>query len=229
MNFVYGFCIGPSGKYERFAQPSLQKHAPDAVVLERRDQTSILEAYNEIIDEYLSQKDPTAALVLMHEDVEILSSVESQLAALFADPDVAIVGVIGGRGVRSVRWYRSRSRHGRVEDTFNGVNDFGGGPSDVDIADGLFLALSPWATKNLRFDTGTYSGFHAYDADICMQARAHGKRVVVLELPLIHHTKGGFGNASNHRRSDDAFRAKWGIRRDPIWYRAAKALRRRVY
>ena len=48
------------------------------------------------------------------------------------------------------------------------------------------IVLSPWAVRNLSFDE-RISGRHGYDVDICLQARAAGKRVVTADLRVIHH------------------------------------------
>jgi 2-polyprenyl-3-methyl-5-hydroxy-6-metoxy-1,4-benzoquinol methylase len=94
------------------------------------------------------------------------------------------------------------------------VLDFGGGTHDVDTVDGLMMVLSPWAVRNLRFDDARFTGFHGYDADFCFQARRAGRRVVVDDIDVIHHTKGGYGDEQAFRRSDDAWRAKWITSRD---------------
>ena len=39
------------------------------------------------------------------------------------------------------------------------------------------MVLSPWAVRELRFDE-SLGKLHGYDFDICMQARAAGKKVV---------------------------------------------------
>src|SRR5205085_124080 len=103
--------------------------------------------------------------------------------------------------------------YGRVLET-RGVIDFGGGTHDVETVDGLVMALSPWAVRNLRFDEDSYEGFDAYDADFCAQARAAGKRVVVTELPVIHrHTRVGSARDSSDggsfERNEKVFREKW--------------------
>jgi hypothetical protein len=120
---------------------------------------------------------------------------------------VAVVGAIGARGVTSLAWWEGKG-FGRAIET-RGVVDFGGGSHDVDSVDGLLMALSPWAARELRFDDQSFTGFHGYDADICFQARAAGRRVVVEELALVHHTKGGYGDMAAFKRCDSAFRAKW--------------------
>lgn len=228
MKLAFGFCIGPSGKYEKYAQPALDRFHPDATVYERRDQSSIFEAYNSILDEHLASG-VDSPLILMHEDVEIRGELTPALRRAFDDPDVAILGTIGGRGLRSVRWFRADERFGRAPDIVNGENLFSSGEHDVDTVDGLFMALSPWASTNLRFDETNFEGFHGYDADICMQARAAGKKVRVDNLDLFHHSKGGFGDARSHRRTDDVFRKKWGIPTDPLLYRWRKKIRNRAF
>lgn len=226
MSIAIGLCIGPSGKYEQYAAPSIAAVHPEAPIYERRDQRSIFEAYNSIIDEHRSAR-PENPLILIHEDVELLERLDRIEQML--EPDVAIIGTIGGRGVQSVRWFRAAERFGRAPDTVNGDNHHSDGEHDVDIVDGLFLALSPWATKHLRFDEDSFTGFHGYDADICMQARAAGKRVRVTNIDLFHHSKGGFGDAANHRSVDDTFRKKWNVPLDPFLHRIHKQVRNRAY
>ena len=46
--------------------------------------------------------------------------------------------------------------------------------------------MSPWAIENLRFDE-SLGKLHGYDFDICMQARAAGKKVVTTDFRAIHH------------------------------------------
>ena len=71
------------------------------------------------------------------------------------------------------------------------------------------MVLSPWAVANLRCDTERFTGFHAYDADLCFAARAAGRRVVAADLGVFHHTKGGYGDEAAFARADAAFREKW--------------------
>jgi hypothetical protein len=63
--------------------------------------------------------------------------------------------------------------------------------------------------RNTRCDTATFTGFHAYDVDLCFQARAAGREVHVAEFPHFHHTKGGYGDVGAWSAADAAFRAKW--------------------
>lgn len=223
--FGYGICISSEAKYDAYARRGLETCAPrDAPVYERRQQTSIFRAYNSILDEAAEAK--SNGLVLLHEDTEIRDrDFESKLESEFSDPAVAIIGVIGGRGLRSSQWGQCAERFGRAPDAYYGENDFSRGSHEVDIVDGLLLALSPWAVRTLRFDEKNFDGFHAYDADICMQAKRAGKKVMVADIDIFHHTKGGYGDVATHRRSDDTFRRKWGLPLDPIRHRWTRKLK----
>jgi hypothetical protein len=207
---AFAVCVGSEEKLREYAQPGLQLACEaDSAVAEVTTETSIFSAYNEVLDVFAPRED-LEALVLLHEDVEI---VDTQFCAKvrrrLAEPDVAVIGAIGAIGVESLAWWQADGR-GRVLES-RGLVDFGGENHDVDSVDGLMLVLSPWAVRNLRFDDETFTGFHGYDADICFQARAAGKRVVVEDMAVVHHTKGGFGDVARYAACDLAFRAKWGL------------------
>jgi hypothetical protein len=202
---AYGVCIGSRERYETLAAPALRDLG--GVVVEADDQRSICAAYNAIL-EAVSDEPDIEGLVLLHEDVTIESAAFiAAIRAELADPDVAVVGAIGALRPASLRWWQGEGR-GRVRDS-TGPVDFGGGRHDVDVLDGLCLVLSPWAIAHLRFDESAFDGFHGYDSDICLQARAAGRRVRVTELPITHHTHGGYGDAVAYARASAAFAAKW--------------------
>jgi len=207
---AFAVCVGSEEKYRQLAAPGLRAACePDSLVAETTTSTSIFEAYNEVLEAF-ADRDDLEALVLLHEDVELVDSEFcAKVRRRIAEPDVAVLGVIGARGVTSLAWWEGEGR-GRCLET-RGLVDFGGGVHDVASVDGLMLVLSPWAVRNLRFDEDRFSGFHGYDADICFQARAAGKRVVVDEIAVVHHTKGGYGDVDAFRRCDAAFQAKWGL------------------
>ena len=46
--------------------------------------------------------------------------------------------------------------------------------------------MSPWAVRELRFDE-SLGNLHGYDLDICLQARAAGKKVVTADFRVVHH------------------------------------------
>lgn len=226
---VVGICVGSEQKLERYALEGIRQHLRGSHVLLRRGQTSIFEAYNSMLEEYGTIKD-AEGLLLIHEDTEMRDpNAATKLKTALADPAVGVVGLIGGKGVRSVRWAAAAQQHGKVPDAHYGQNDYGEGDFDVDQVDGLFLALSNPATEQLRFDDQRYSGFHAYDADISLQAKAAGFAVRTMALDVFHHTKGGFGNVKQHRSNDLAFRRKWGVPLPSLPQRMVASLRNAPY
>jgi glycosyl transferase family 2 len=207
---AFATCVASQDKFAAFAGPGLRRAMePDSMLAELTADRSIHEAYNEAF-EYFAGVDGLEALVLLHEDTELLDDDFCQrVRAALADPTVALVGPIGARGVPGLAWWEGAIA-GRVVET-RGIVSGPTDPPDVDSLDGLLMVLSPWAVKNLRCDTTTFTGFHAYDVDLCFQARAADRRVVVAELNAFHHTKGGFGDTQAWERADTAFRAKWNL------------------
>ena len=210
---AYAACVGSPEKFQTICLPGLQRVVqPDDLVIEAEHERSIFSAYNEVLDA-VRDRDDLEALVLLHEDTEVTDPRFASLVRRHvADDDVAVVGTVGARGITGLSWWEGDC-YGRVLET-RGVIDFGGGTHDVETVDGLVMALSPWAVRNLRFDDAAYEGFDAYDADFCAQVRAAGKRVVVTELPVVHrHTRVGSTRASSDggsfERNERVFREKW--------------------
>jgi len=149
-------------------------------------------------------------LVLIHDDVLLRDpDFASKLAILFADPTVGIVGAIGASDVKSVEWWWYNT-HGWVEET-EMVIDFGRGTFDVEVVDGLLIAMSSTAMRQLRFDEERFTGFHGYDIDIGMQAKNAGLRVVVADLDVFHDSfpHGKLTDRTAHLRADRIWRRKW--------------------
>jgi SAM-dependent methyltransferase len=210
---AYAACVGSPEKFQKICLPGLQRVVQaDDLVIEAEHDRSIFAAYNEVLDA-VRDRDDLEALVLLHEDTEVTDPAFPSLVRRHVEGnDVAVVGTVGARSISGLSWWEGDC-FGRVLET-RGVIDFGGGTHDVETVDGLVMALSPWAVRNLRFDEDAYDGFDAYDADLCAQARAAGKRVVVTELPVIHrHTRVGSARASSDggsfERNEKVFREKW--------------------
>jgi hypothetical protein len=213
---AFGCALTDAGLYERCAGPGIERAAePDSVVikipsagLDNPDGTfrehglsgSIFRNYNLIMDQ-VAGRDDLEALVLLHQDVEIADTdFCRRIRHALQDPEVAIVGCAGAIGVRSIAWWEGSVTWASFEHRFR---EYGGGAiaggawdrgqipphastGDVDTIDGLIIVMAPWAVRELRFDE-TLSQFHGYDFDICLQARAAGKRVVTEDFHVVHH------------------------------------------
>ena len=209
---AFATCVGTPETLAACAAPGLRRAMePDSVFAELTTDRSIHEAYNEALSHFAAV-DALEALVLLHEDTELLDAdFCARVRSVLRDPSVALAGAVGASDVTSLRWWEGRVA-GCAAET-RGVVTGSPAPCDVDCVDGLLMVLSPWAIANLRCDTERFTGFHAYDADLCFTARAAGRRVVVAELNVFHHTKGGYGDEAAFAAADAAFREKWLARR----------------
>jgi GT2 family glycosyltransferase len=198
---AFGVAVTKPKTYERFAAPGICRAAePDSVVLAHRSSDSLFRNYNRLLDQAGGHED-LEALVLIHQDVEIFEGdFAARVRDALTDPDVAIVGCVGAVEVDSPAWFRGTVAWAAYSHHYE---ELGGGefdslswrpeattsrlaPGEVDAIDGLAMVLSPWAVRELRFDE-SLGQFHGYDFDICMQARAAGKKVVTADFRVIHH------------------------------------------
>ena len=212
---AFATCVGSPATFTRCAAPGLRRAMEsDSLLAEVTTEDSIHAAYNEILAHFAGVED-LEALVLLHEDTELLDrGFCGQVRRVLADEQVAIAGVIGGRAVHRLEWWAGPVV-GRVTET-RGTVTGEETEGDVDAVDGLLMVLSPWAVRSLRCDTDTFTGFHAYDVDLCLQARAAGRRVVAEPFAVFHHASRGKDRQDERFvAADAALRAKWQLRHRP--------------
>lgn len=211
---AFGVCVGNEETYRRYAMPTISSLAEhDSILLSSRNNSSISEAYNEML-EYLRCNDALEALILLHEDVELSDpKLLDKVREALQDESVGLLGVIGAKGVTSLRWWEATGM-GSCHET-RGFIDYGGGTHAVDAIDGLIMALSPWAVRHVAFDASNFRGFHGYDVDYSFSIREAGRRVIVTDIDLFHHTKGGYGDSLQFQQNDAAFQEKW-MRQSPV-------------
>ena len=187
--------------YARCAERGIARAAePDSEVLPAPATGPIASSYNAVLDRF-ADRDDLEALVLLHQDTEIVDAdfCHSARTAL-EDPDVGVAGCVGAIGVRSIAWWEGSvtlsSFANRYEEHGGGDLpgfswDWGEAPpyaqvGEVDTVDGFLLVLPPWTVRNIRFDE-ELSHFHGYDFDFCLQVREAGRKVVTADLHALHH------------------------------------------
>jgi hypothetical protein len=187
---AFGTAITDDDAYRRWGLAGIGVAAePDSVVLERRG-GSLQHAYNDMLEEAGALPE-LQALVLLHQDIELRDvRFAAKVREALCDPEVGLLGTAGARNVRSLLWPRGE-RFGRYWFGHEGVArqmrfDPPVGACPVDAVDGALLVLSPWAVRELRFDTRFEPWFHGYDVDFSFQVRARGRKVVVVNLDAIH-------------------------------------------
>lgn len=199
----YGCCVGTWDKFHRYVMPRIPQDRP---VLTASSQTSISVAYNAILDGFRVYD--LDAVILVHDDLEMTdpSTEQKVLNAFNIHDDIALVGVAGGGP--SLAWWNIMPRGYQLTDsgplTF-GASRFG----YVDMIEGSFMAFSPWAIQELRFDE-RYE-FLGYD-DVCLEAQRAGKLVLVEDIDTHHHSTVGYKSESVRQmweRSEAIFKSKW--------------------
>ena len=193
---AFGCSIIIPSVYAERAKPGLElADEPDSTIIALAASGSIARSYNLMFDRAASL-DGLEALVLVHEDVEVIDpDCCAKLRQAFADQDVAVVGCLGASGVRDIAWWDG-------EITWNSApydyGELGGGrlllrptathpaPGEVDTLYGVMLAFSPWAVRNLRFEESV-GLLHGYDFDICRKARLAGRKVFAADIAVAHH------------------------------------------
>jgi GT2 family glycosyltransferase len=205
--------IADQARWEAIAQPALARvREGDSLVVTVPGGRAPQLALNDALDELAGEAD-LEAVVILHEDVALLDvNTAAIVRAAFADPQVAIAGVIGVRGVTSLAWWDTAATAiGRA-----GTPHMPGGATtgatqtgDVDALDGIVLCLSPWAVRTLRFDEELAADFHGYDVDLCFQARYHGRRVTVIELTAHHEHRPLMHDSDRWVRNELRFQRQW--------------------
>jgi hypothetical protein len=198
---VFASSITSPETYERCAGPGIRRAAePDSEVVAYQAAGSIFRSYNLILDQ-AAKRDDLEALVLVHQDAEIVDpDFCPKLRRALDDPRVGVVGCVGAVGVRSIAWWEGSVTWASFTHRYE---ENGGGelasltwnaddvPSfahtgEVDTVDGFVLALPPWTVRNIRFDEAL-GQLHGYDFDFCLQVRAAGRKVVTEDLRTVHH------------------------------------------
>lgn len=198
---AFGIAVTKPDQLKRFVEPGLAVcREPDTHVIARTSTGSLFHNYNAIIEEARQLPD-LEALVLIHQDVEIIDpDFCRKLREALADPDVGVVGCVGAIGVRSIAWWEGSvtwasfvHRYGKPGEEFPSLSwDPDALPpyarvGEVDTVDGFVLALSPWTLQNIRFDESIGQQLHGYDFDFCLQVREAGRKVVTADFRVVHN------------------------------------------
>jgi GT2 family glycosyltransferase len=217
--FVFAAITSNQESYQLYAERGLSRvREENSVVYVKSGVTSLAAGYNDILDTVEREHPDCEAVVLLHQDLELCDeSFCEHIRALLRDPTIGIIGAIGAVGVRSIAYWRGELRGSVRENTRDLV--YAPGLHEVDAVDGMLLVLSADAARQLRFDQKVAAHFHGYDVDMCFAARAAGFKVVVDDLQVIHHTKGGYGDRSAYLAAARAWRRKW-LKNEPLAVRA---------
>lgn len=164
-----------------------------------RGQYSIFKAYNEGV-----AKAKGDILCFMHDDIIFRSNNWGKVVetAFAIDSDLGALGVAGGHFMPDCpcSWSTCKTTSFHVWQTNHdgsateyGCTDYADDKRLVEVAslDGLWMCIRRDLFDAIRFDDQTFTGFHCYDSDICMQIVALGKRIkVTFDIDIEHRSNG---------------------------------------
>lgn len=184
------------------------------VIDNSKNRYSIFSAYNEGIR--LSKGN---YLCFMHDDIWYKTTGWGEkVVNMFEDESIGIVGVIGSYIMTKDYGYWDMmaplvtgcvvvNESGRIVNC-DLYNDLTGGSSEVAMLDGMWLCCRRKMFEKISFDEQTYSGFHMYDMDICMQSLVSGyKNMVIRDVDVRHYGKVSYNMAFCDGL--DLFHKKW--------------------
>lgn len=177
------------------------------VFIREQGSDGICGAYNRILSAARATPD-CEGVILIHDDTQLGGGAREQILRGLRDSGVGLVGVVGGRELHGPIWVDARHRAGVANDTY-GRRVYGPSSADVDVVDGLLLAIAPAAFTRLDFDQTTFPAFHAYDTDYCLQVRRTGLRVRVVPIDYRHVDKGDLGDRAAFDEGFSRLQSKW--------------------
>lgn len=204
MTVGYGTCSGSQEKLIRNIWPWVGADKP---LITMSGQSRMTVAYNDILNAYRGKG--MDAVILLHDDLEITDPDAEKKFLAAIEPDVALVGVAGGKSDQSLYWWNGPKVGHQMTDS--GLLDFGDRTGDVAFIEGSIMVFSPWAVENLSFDE-RYTDFRSGYDDICLHALEAGMRNVVVDVDTHHHTKVGWKSPEIEAafvESERMFAGKW--------------------
>lgn len=140
-------------------------------------------------------------LCFMHDDILFLSNKWGEVVNnAFRMENLGLLGVIGNHVVPAcpASWWTACYEEGHViqyyesEKRQENLQYFKVNNRQVSIVDGLWFCIPHSLFSSIAFDEKTFSGFHCYDTDICLQILKQGRTISVANNIDIQHNSDGF-------------------------------------
>ena len=153
---------------------------------------SIFQAYNLGI-----LKSKYGIICFAHQDIEFLTPNWGKIIVdSFCNDKVGLCGVVGSKYIsqKPFGWWCSYSRRGRISELINNstiLRNYGAIYNEkVSTIDGLCMFFRKSLFPLIKFDEYTYSGFHFYDMDICMQFLLKNYLILLVPVDILHKSVG---------------------------------------
>ena len=140
-------------------------------------------------------------LCFMHDDILFLSNKWGEVVNnAFRMENLGLLGVIGNHVVPAcpASWWTACYEEGHViqyyesEKRQENLQYFKVNNRQVSIVDGLWFCIPHSLFSSIDINEKTFSGFHCYDTDICLQILKQGRTISVANNIDIQHNSDGF-------------------------------------
>jgi len=190
------------------------------VIDNSKNQYSIFQAYNEGV-----RRSQYPYLCFMHEDILYhTKDWGKNVIEHFKNDKVGLIGVVGGHympdcpaswwstecksGVFIQGYYDKDKDYRNKKYNWENYRKYSEKSLSVAAVDGLWFCIPRTMFRTISFDDLTFSGFHCYDTDICIQVLNAGFDVKVVFNILIEHFSVGNHNQELLRQKELLYR-KW--------------------
>lgn len=184
------------------------------VIDNSKNEYSIFSAYNEGV---LRAKGDVYCF--MHEDILYhTQGWGKKVINHFIEENVGLIGIVGTHLLPQTisGWYHPMLVSGGCIQNNNGVlekritkdSSITENYVDVTAVDGMWFCVPKSVASLVKFDDTTFSSFHCYDLDICMQIKEKSFRILVVYDILIEHSSLGSFDMKWYEESS-LFLKKW--------------------
>lgn len=182
-----GFVIGPTSFVQWWNFPNV----------------GVIHAYQNALDIALLSlhpdwRDEVDAVAFIHDDVQIHEPARERIVRAFQDPQVGVVGFGGATGLGVDDIYKTPYRLEQLirVDYYSNQTDWRThgereiGEREVAVVDGFFMAIRLDLLRKIGGWKLFPFGFHMYDAFMCLMARRHGYKVMMVGVECTHYGGG---------------------------------------
>jgi len=172
----------------------------ELIVIENKENKfNIFTGYNEGV-----KRSKGEILCFCHEDLIFHTINWGQiLVKHFENEQLGLIGVCGGNAFPAcpAPWWNSTILNDHLSNTINTwknapsvheyKNPYSQNSTQAVVVDGAWFCIRKKCFAQIRFDDITFSGFHAYDSDICLQILNINMKIEVIFDILIEHFSAG--------------------------------------
>jgi GT2 family glycosyltransferase len=154
-------------------------------------------------------------VLFVHDDVSIEDSMlKEKLNEAIKTFD--IIGLAGSKNVdlkKPAAWHLMANNVdwsgavAHIKDGQTFMTSFGSMPKEVDLIDGLFMAINVEKVKDVLFDEQFQ--FHHYDLDMCMTAKKQGLKIGTYPIWVTHLGLGDSMYSNEWKENAKKFSTKW--------------------